>query len=129
MSTCYDDGSGSSTDGSSGTVPFPWNVPVTSLPSTSTPSSTSGGGIPPWLQSIFVTGANTAKQVAVQTTMPQGYYQQTTPYGQIMSTAGIPQGAGLPQGAGVPGLSMSGMMPILLIGGLALVMMTAGSHR
>jgi len=61
--------------------------------------------------------------------MPQGYYQQTTPYGQIMSTAGIPQGAGLPQGAGVPGLSMSGMMPILLIGGLALVMMTAGSHR
>jgi hypothetical protein len=77
---------------------------------------------------IFKTGSKTASQVAIQQNMPAGYFQQTTPYSTVYSTAGIPQGAGLPQGAGtgLPAFSSSEMMPLLLIGGLVLVMMTAG---
>jgi hypothetical protein len=125
MSTCYDDGSGGS---STVTVPFPQGP--TTLPTTPTPSAS--GTVPTWLQNIFTIGAKTGSQIAVQTTVPQGYYQLTTPYGQVMSTAGIPQGTTLsPQGLfsqqGAAG-GIGGLMPILLIGGLVLVVMM-GARR
>lgn len=93
--------------------PIASTVPVSSLPINSSVPAINWNNL---LPGIF----SSAEKIAQQTTQPAGY-QITGPNGQMTSVV-LPQGGSLP--TSIPGLSsssLSSMLPLLLIGGVALL--------
>ena len=91
------------------------------LPSDGT--STTGGGLPTWLQNIFTGWSKTGQQIAVQQTSPlyrPGTYYQSGPYGTVLSTAGVPTTAT----SAAFQQSLTSMMPLLLVAGAVVLVIS-----
>ena len=105
---------------------------IPTLPSTGTNTASSGGGTPPtpinWtaIAQSIIQGTAKVVQLSQLTNMPAGSYYQQTPQGAIIaSTAGIPGSAS----AALNSSGLTGMMPLLLVGGGLVLLMMMGSRR